>query len=162
MLPENCICFSVDIKPEDITKPKIYRRKDLLFAAGKENTWILPKTVSAKLVEKFFLMAAPAAFESSQAGSQIRAAAKAYTTATGTYWFQAASVSYFADCSKTWILNPVSEARDQTHVLLDTMLSSYPAEPQLELQNWAIFEAKAACIFMQGLHQKRILCRIGV
>ena len=31
------------------------------------------------------------------------------------------------------ILSPLSEARDQTCILMDTMLGSYPAEPQQEL-----------------------------
>ena len=32
------------------------------------------------------------------------------------------------------ILNLLSETRDQTHILTDTMSGSYPAEPQWELQ----------------------------
>ena len=36
-----------------------------------------------------------------------------------------------------WILKPLSKARDQTHILEDSMLSSYLAEPQQEL--WPLF-----------------------
>ena len=32
------------------------------------------------------------------------------------------------------ILNPVTEVKDQTRILMDTMLGSEPAEPQRELQ----------------------------
>ena len=32
-----------------------------------------------------------------------------------------------------WILSPLSQARDQTGILMDTMLVPYPAEPQQEL-----------------------------
>ena len=34
-----------------------------------------------------------------------------------------------------WTLNPLSEARDQTHILMETVSSSQPAEPQWELPN---------------------------
>ena len=34
------------------------------------------------------------------------------------------------------ILNPLSEARDWTHILTDTMLGSQPAEPQQELPEY--------------------------
>ena len=33
----------VDVKPEDTSKPKIRRRKDLLVAASKENPGDLPQ-----------------------------------------------------------------------------------------------------------------------
>ena len=39
LLPENWVCLLVGVKPTDITKPEMRRRKDLLlFAAIKENT----------------------------------------------------------------------------------------------------------------------------
>ena len=34
------------------------------------------------------------------------------------------------------ILNPLSEALDQTHILMDIVSGSLPAEPQRELQDW--------------------------
>ena len=57
---------------------------------------------------------------------------QAYTTVTATQ-----DLSCIFDLSHSlqqhWILNPLSEARDQTHILTDTMLGSYPAEPQWKL-----------------------------
>ena len=38
MLPENLVCLLVDVEPKDTTKPKIWRRKDLLLTGSKENT----------------------------------------------------------------------------------------------------------------------------
>ena len=35
-----------------------------------------------------------------------------------------------------WILNPLSEARDQTHILMGTMSGSLPAEPQQECHDF--------------------------
>ena len=63
-------------------------------------------------------MAAPVAYGSSQARGRIRAAAGAYTTATAT-----PDPRYICDLryslQQCWILNPLSEARDQTQVLMD-------------------------------------------
>ena len=68
-------------------------------------------------------MAVPAAYGSSQTGGQIRAAAEAYTTAMATL-----NPSHIHDlhCSlqQRQIFNPLSEARDQTHILMDTMSGS--------------------------------------
>ena len=38
------------------------------------------------------------------------------------------------------ILNPLSEARDQTHILMDTVSGSPPAKPQRELLRATIFK----------------------
>ena len=38
VLPENWVLLLVGVEPKDTTKPKIWRRKDLLLAASKENT----------------------------------------------------------------------------------------------------------------------------
>ena len=42
-----------------------------------------------------------------------------------------------------WILNPLSKARDRTHILTDTMSGLQPAEPQQELlaQDFRIINA---------------------
>ena len=56
----------------------------------------------------------------------------AYTTATATARL---------DLSHIWqpvlqqhqIINPLSKARDQTHILIDTVSDSYPAKSQQEL-----------------------------
>ena len=32
-----------------------------------------------------------------------------------------------------WILNPLNEARDRTHILMDNSQGYYPSEPQWEL-----------------------------
>ena len=39
LLPENQVHLLVGVKPKDTTKSKSRRRKDLLLAASKENTW---------------------------------------------------------------------------------------------------------------------------
>ena len=45
MLLENQVCLLV--KPKDTTKPKIWRRKNLLLAAREESRWDLsPSSVS--------------------------------------------------------------------------------------------------------------------
>ena len=38
LLPKNYICFLMDVKPKDTTKPKIGRKKDLLLLAETKNT----------------------------------------------------------------------------------------------------------------------------
>ena len=62
----------------------------------------------------------PSAYGSSKARSQIGAAAETYATATAT-----PDVNHIWDlcCSlgQSWILNPLSQARDQTHILTETM-----------------------------------------
>ena len=66
-------------------------------------------------------MAAPVAYGSSQARGRIRAAAGAYTTATAT-----PDPRYICDLryslQQCWILNPLSEARDQTCIFTETTL----------------------------------------
>ena len=72
-----------------------------------------------------FFRATPAADGSSQARSQIRAALLAYSTALGTQ-----DLSHICDLHhsswKCWILNPRSEARDRTHILIDTSQVQFP------------------------------------
>ena len=41
--------------------------------------------------------------------------------------------AYAAALVQHQILNPLSEAKDRTCILMDTMSGSYPAEPQWEL-----------------------------
>ena len=58
---------------------------------------------------------------------------------------QAASTIYTIAFQQWWILNPLSKFRDQTHILMETMSGSQPAEPQSELlnflfQNYASFD----------------------
>ena len=38
MLPENWVCLLRGVEPKDTSKAKIRRRRDLLLAAGVENT----------------------------------------------------------------------------------------------------------------------------
>ena len=38
VLPENWVCLLRGVEPKDTSKPKIRRRRDLLLAAGVENT----------------------------------------------------------------------------------------------------------------------------
>ena len=74
-------------------------------------------------------MALPLAYGSSGARGQMGAAAEAYTTTTATPDTRCICELH---CSllQCQILNPLSEAKDQTHILMETMLG---AEPQWEL-----------------------------
>ena len=56
---------------------------------------------------------------SSQARHRIRAAAPSYTTATAT-WDPNHVFNLHGSSQQHWILNPMSKARDGTHVLMDT------------------------------------------
>ena len=75
-----------------------------------------------ELLFLFFFRATPAAYGNSQARGQIRAAA-AYTTATAK-----PDLSHTCDLYhrlwQHWILNPLSEARDQTLILTYAMSGS--------------------------------------
>ena len=63
---------------------------------------------------------APSAYGSSQARGRIRAgAAQAYTTATATPDLSCVCNLHYSS-GQHGILNPLSEARDRTHVLMDT------------------------------------------
>ena len=66
-----------------------------------------------------FFMAAPVAYGSSQARNGIRSAAAAYPTATATLY-----LSHICKLRHSlwqrWILNSLSEARDQTYILAET------------------------------------------
>ena len=61
-----------------------------------------------------------------------------YTTATAT-----PDLSRICDlhCSlrQHWILNLLREARDRTHILMDTMSGSLPTEPQGELPSYSVY-----------------------
>ena len=66
-------------------------------------------------------MGEPVAYGSSQARGQIGAAAAAHITATATAMPDLSCICNLHHSS--WqhrVLNPLSEARDQTHVLMDT------------------------------------------
>ena len=81
----------------------------------------------------FLFMATPTACGSSQARSQIGAAPEAYATAVATL-----DPSHFHNLphslQQRQILNPLSDARDQMHILTETMSGSKPTEPQGELR----------------------------
>ena len=62
-------------------------------------------------------MAAPVAYECSQARGGIRAAA--YTAATAT-WIRDASMNYATTCGNTRSLTLWVRPRDRTHILMDT------------------------------------------
>ena len=68
-----------------------------------------------------FFRATPAAYGSSHARSRMGAAVEAYATATVTgIWARARATAYAAACWQCQILIPLSEARNQTRVLMDT------------------------------------------
>ena len=74
-------------------------------------------------------MAAPTAYGSSWAKGQIGAIAAAYATAMATL-----DPSHLCDlCCSCQILNPLSEARDRTHILHRDNVRSLIAAPQWEL-----------------------------
>ena len=81
------------------------------------------KTQTCDFFSKFFFFAffraAPSAYGSSQARGQIVLQLLAYTTATAI-----PDRSYICDLYHSlwqrWILNPLSEARDRTRILMDT------------------------------------------
>ena len=95
-------------------------------------------TTTRTIFFSFFLMATPTACRSSQATGQIGAAAAVYTTAT-TIPDPSRICDLCHSLQQHWILNPLSEARDQILILTDTMLGSQPTEPQQELHNKKIF-----------------------
>ena len=68
----------------------------------------------------FFNISAPAAYGSSLARGRIEAAAEAYTTATETMDLSHTCKLHFS-LQQCWILNPLSEAKDRTHILTETM-----------------------------------------
>ena len=59
------------------------------------------------------------AYGSSQARGPIRAKLPGYTTATGT-WDLSHDYDLHHSSQQHWIPNPLSQARDQTHILTDT------------------------------------------
>ena len=70
-------------------------------------------------------MAIPVAYGISQARGLIRAAAEAYATATATATLDQSHICKLCHSLwQCWILNPRSEARDQTCILMDAMLGS--------------------------------------
>ena len=73
----------------------------------------------------FFLFGAePAAYESSQARVKLELQLLTYTTATAT--LEPCHICTLCHISwQHWILNPLSEARDQTCVLMDTSQIHY-------------------------------------
>ena len=77
------------------------------------------------LVIFFFLFTAtPVAYGSFQARDPIGAAAEAHTTPTATL-DPSHIVTYTTACSNVyWILNLLSETRDRTHILTETVSGS--------------------------------------
>ena len=72
----------------------------------------------------FFFTAIPVAYGSSHVRGRIRAAAAGLHHSL---W-------------EHKILNPLREARDKTHSLMDTMLGSQPPEPQWEFPDFKSFK----------------------
>ena len=77
-------------------------------------------------------MAAPAAYGSSPARGESELQLPASATATA--MLDLSHICNLCHSSRPcWVLNPLSEARDQTHILTDTVSGSDPAEPQWQL-----------------------------
>ena len=89
-------------------------------------------TILFYLFFEFYFRAASAAHEVPRLGVKLELQPLAYTTATAT-----PNPSHICDLhhssGRCRILNPLSEARDQTHILTDTMLGSQPTETQWEI-----------------------------
>ena len=64
-------------------------------------------------------MAAPEEYGSSQAGLELELQLLAYTTVTAK-WDPSRVCNLHDSSQQLWILNPLKEARDQAHVLMDT------------------------------------------
>ena len=83
--------------------------------------------------------AVSAAYGSSQAGVELELQLLAYTTATARQ-----DPSHICDphhsSHQHQILNPLSKARDQTHVLMD-LVRFVITEPQWELMNYTLFKS---------------------
>ena len=73
------------------------------------------------------------AYGSSQAKGRIAAAAAGLYHSHSNAGFEM-HLQLHHSLQQCWILNPLSKARDLIHVLMDTSSSSYPTEPQWELQ----------------------------
>ena len=68
---------------------------------------------------------APVAFGSSQGRGWIGAAAEAYATARATAVVDLSLIcNVYHSLRQCQILNPLSKARDRTHILTDTLLGS--------------------------------------
>ena len=107
--------------PRSGIKPVPQQRPEpLRWQPRSLNLMHLKRAPLSRFLVFFFLTAAPAAHGSSQARGWIRAAAEAYTTATTTQ-----NPSLICDLRRSlhqhWILNSLSEARDQTCILTETM-----------------------------------------
>ena len=72
----------------------------------------------------YFVRATPAAYGSSQARGQIGVAAAHYTTATAT-WDPSCVCDLYHSSQQYKIIYPLSEARDQTRILMDTSKICY-------------------------------------
>ena len=89
------------------------------------------------IVSFVFLRAAPMAYAGSQARGGIGTQLPAYTRATA-----ARDLSRVCDLHhRSWqrrILNPLSKARDRTHILMDasSLVGSLTIEPRRELQKY--------------------------
>ena len=73
----------------------------------------------------YFFRAALEAYGSSQARGGIGAAAAGLATATATTWDLGLICNLHHSSWQHWIPNPQSEARDPTHVLMDTSRICY-------------------------------------
>ena len=88
----------------------------------------------------FFFRAAPMAYGSSRARGQIRATAAGLATATP---MPDPSGVYNLHHWQCWILNPLSRAKDRTHVLME-LIGFVSAEPQQELPHYFLFTSTHA------------------
>ena len=81
----------------------------------------------------FFFKSASAAYGSSWARNQIGATVVACTTSATATLGLSHILDRFHSLQQCQIFNPLNEARDQTCILTDTLLSFQPPEPQWEL-----------------------------
>ena len=95
-----------------------------LFWVSNKSTFSLSQIfrfLNSFLIFFFLFTAAPAAYGSSQAGSPTGAAAEASATATAIL-DPSHICNLHHSLQQCQILNPLSKARDQTHILTETML----------------------------------------
>ena len=104
-----------------------------------------PSAEQIAVVSLYLFRATPAAYGSFQA--RVKSDLQLLATATAT---PDQSGIFYLHCNSRqhWILDPLSETRDQIPILTDTMSGSKPTEPQ-----WELLE----CFFIRQCHKGKQL-----
>ena len=99
------------------------RHMTLIEKLIKDKIWSLvtnvPMLASLFFCLILFFRAAPSTYEVPRLGVESELQPLAYTTATG-MWDPSQDCDLYHSSQQRWILHPQSEARDRTHILMDT------------------------------------------